>query len=322
MSEDEMTTLRLTSATFSGRDRVEAFRETYGRTIMQLDIEPMADHPLELDFTIRGFSGFGIARGSLSPTHNTHTVDMISDDDVVLVVTPQGHGSLRQNGREVAIRDGEATFVSNGSPGIFLGHVHSHLCNFRFSRAMLASMSVDIDSALVRPIPRDNAALRLLTRYASIVNDEAALATAELRRAVALHMHDLAALVAGATQDARHVVSARGVRAARLRAIKDDIQNNLTDRSLSAGMMAARHGVSSRYVSMLFEFEGLSFSEFVLAQRLARAHLMLSDPRLRAYPISAIAYDVGFGDLSYFNRSFRKAYAMTPSDVRESACRP
>ena len=314
-----MTTLRLTSATFTGRDRVEAFRETYGRAIMQLDIEPMADHPLELDFTIRAFSGFGIAKGSLSPTHNTHTVNMISDDDVVLVVTPQGHGSLRQNGREVSIRDGEATFVANGSPGTFLGHVHSHLCNFRFSRAMLTSMSVDIDSALVRPIPRDNAALRLLTRYASIVDDEAALATGELRRAIALHMHDLAALVVGATHDGHHSAAAGGVRAARLRAIKEDIQNNLTDHSLSAGMIAARHGVSSRYVNMLFELEGLSFSEFVLSQRLARAHRILSDPRLRAYPISAIAYDVGFGDLSYFNRSFRRRFGATPSDVRASA---
>jgi len=316
--EDEMTTLRLTSAAFSGRDRIEAFREIYGRTIMQLNIEPMPDHPLDLDFTVRGFAGFGIATGSISPTRNTHTADMIADDDIILVSTSQGHGSLHQYGRDVVIKTGEATFVSNGAPGTFFGYVPSRLCNLRFSRAMLSSMAVDIDAAMAKPIPQDNAALQLLIRYADIVNDETALATGELRRAVALHMHDLAALVIGATRDGSQA-AARGVRAARLRAIKDDIQNNLTERNLSAGMMAVRHGVSSRYVNMLFELEGLSFSEFVLAQRLARAHRMLSDPRLRAYPISAIAYDVGFGDLSYFNRSFRKAYAMTPSDVREAA---
>ena len=30
----------------------------------------------------------------------------------------------------------------------------------------------------------------------------------------------------------------------------------------------------------------------------------------------SIAYDVGFGDLSYFNRCFRRAYGATPSGVR------
>jgi len=29
-----------------------------------------------------------------------------------------------------------------------------------------------------------------------------------------------------------------------------------------------------------------------------------------------IAYDVGFGDLSYFNRSFRRRFGRTPSEVR------
>ena len=38
--------------------------------------------------------------------------------------------------------------------------------------------------------------------------------------------------------------------------------------------------------------------------------------RLRAMSISSIAYDVGFGDLSYFNRAFRRRYDATPSDIR------
>ena len=32
--------------------------------------------------------------------------------------------------------------------------------------------------------------------------------------------------------------------------------------------------------------------------------------------ISEIAYDSGFGDLSYFNRRFRRLYGLTPRDVR------
>jgi len=54
-------------------------------------------------------------------------------------------------------------------------------------------------------------------------------------------------------------------------------------------------------------------------QRLLRAHRMLSDPARAQRPIGAIAFEVGFGDLSYFNRAFRRRYGVTPSDVRANA---
>ena len=74
--------------------------------------------------------------------------------------------------------------------------------------------------------------------------------------------------------------------------------------------------MTPRYVHMLFEPEGVTFSEFVVGQRLVRAHRMLSDPRYAGHTISAIALMVGFGDLSYFNRTFRRRFGMSPSDVR------
>jgi len=65
----------------------------------------------------------------------------------------------------------------------------------------------------------------------------------------------------------------------------------------------------------------VTFSKFVIAARIARAHRMLTDPRFVAQPISTIAFQVGFGDLSHFNRTFRRHYGATPSDVRERARR-
>jgi AraC-like DNA-binding protein len=117
------------------------------------------------------------------------------------------------------------------------------------------------------------------------------------------------------------IAEKRGIRAARLRAIKADIVDNLSHRELSVGLLAARHRISPRYVRMLFESEGQSFSEFVLAKRLDHAFRALTDPRLADRTISAIAFDAGFGDLSYFNRAFRRAYGATPSDIRATARR-
>jgi len=80
--------------------------------------------------------------------------------------------------------------------------------------------------------------------------------------------------------------------------------------------IAAHIGVTPRYIHMLFEPEGMSFTQFVLGERLAAAHGMLNAPRHASDTITSIAYAVGFADLSHFNRSFRRRYGCTPSDVR------
>jgi AraC-like DNA-binding protein len=46
---------------------------------------------------------------------------------------------------------------------------------------------------------------------------------------------------------------------------------------------------------------------------------MLTDPRWADRSVASIAFDAGFGDLSYFNRSFKRCYGATPSEVREAA---
>ncbi|QCI67153.1 helix-turn-helix transcriptional regulator [Phreatobacter stygius] len=108
----------------------------------------------------------------------------------------------------------------------------------------------------------------------------------------------------------------RGFRAVRLDAIKRLVLDNLGEPDLTVGKAAAAQRVTPRYVQMLFEAEGTTFSAFVLGRRLAFAHRMFSDPRLAKRAIGAVALDAGFGDLSYFNRAFRRAYGETPSDLR------
>ena len=46
---------------------------------------------------------------------------------------------------------------------------------------------------------------------------------------------------------------------------------------------------------------------------------MLGDPRYADLTIGAIAFEAGFGDLSTFNRNFRRHFGVTPSDVRAAA---
>jgi AraC-like DNA-binding protein len=237
-----------------------------------------------------------------------------------MVIVKSGSGTLHQEGRHESVSSGEGILTSNGSAGTFWGHVPSTVLSVRLDRKLLEAQGVAVDDALIRPIALENPALQLLSHYAGVLNNDVALATAELRHAVTTHIHDLAALVLGAPREGAALARNRGVRAARMHAIKDGIIANLA-RDMTIDSVAIAHGISASYVGKLFEADGTSFTDFVLGQRLARAHRMLSDPRFAGRKIGAIAFDCGFGDLSYFNRVFRRAYSATPSDVREAAGR-
>jgi AraC-like DNA-binding protein len=49
---------------------------------------------------------------------------------------------------------------------------------------------------------------------------------------------------------------------------------------------------------------------------------MLRDPLMTSRKISDISLNVGFSDLSYFNRTFRRAFGVTPSELRASSTKP
>jgi AraC-like DNA-binding protein len=90
---------------------------------------------------------------------------------------------------------------------------------------------------------------------------------------------------------------------------------------LTAATVATKHEISTSYVRKLFETEGTSFTEFVLTHRLAAAYRMLTDLRFIDRSISRIAHDAGFNDISHFNRSFRRVYGASPTDVQREVPR-
>jgi AraC-like DNA-binding protein len=99
-------------------------------------------------------------------------------------------------------------------------------------------------------------------------------------------------------------------------AILSEIDRRVGDPGLSAATMAALLGVTPRYVHMLLKDTGRSFTHHVLNRRLERAAALLRNPQWRQRKIAEVAAEAGFTDLSYFNRAFRRRFAMTPSNMR------
>ena len=320
MTAGDTTSFRISTTAFSDQDRTEAFRETWGRTMLHLEMEPLTKgEQIDADMAMRMFPTVRIADGHVSRMRCRHLARLADNDDLIFTLVRSGAVTWNRGDREVSASTGEAVLTASGETATYVGHTPAQLLNFRFNRQKLSARLSHTEDALVRAVPKDNQALRLLKNYIGVLNDEQTLAMPSLRLAVDDHLHDLIALVLGATRDARELAKGRGVRFARFRAVKADIAANITHRDLSVDAVAARHGISPRYIRALFMDAGTTFTDFVLHQRLARVHRLLMEPHAHPRAISAIAYDSGFGDLSYFNHAFRRRYGATPSDIRAAA---
>jgi AraC-like DNA-binding protein len=314
---------QISTDSFPDRQRLAMWREIYGRNITNVEIEPIGEGPFHASVTFQRLPGMGIVSGSRSAAHYHITRQHLAraGDDVGLSMMLSGASTMQQLGREIVGHPGSGVLISGTDPSVSTRHRPGSFVTVVLPRPRLAQLVPDLGSAYARQIPAENEALRLLLSYVATLHRGDALRMPELAQACASHIIDLAALAIGAKSDAAHEAHERGVAAARLHAIKMAIAEHLGDEDLSVATIAVRHGVTPRYVHKLFERDGTTFSAFVLALRLARALQMLKDARFAGRTISAIALECGFSDLSYFNRTFRRAHGATPSDVREAALR-
>jgi AraC-like DNA-binding protein len=294
---------------------VESLHE---RGVTWVSFKPIPNRPCGIDFTLRKLPDLGLLSGTVQGVRHEYArrESGDGDDDFSFHMNLSGLSLVSGQRGETTLRDGDAMLFSYAVPRtISRPDLVDHRV-IRLPRAALVPLVRNIDDAVLCRIPRGTGMLRLLKSYVDAVFDDSALATPQIRHLVVAQLCDLIAVTLGATRDATGVALGRGIRAARIRAIKDDIEAHLANGDLSPGAVAKRQGISDSYMRKLFEGEGTSFSQFVLGRRLEHARRMLTEPRWVHRSIATIAFDAGFGDLSYFNRTFKRCYGLTPSEVR------
>jgi AraC-like DNA-binding protein len=324
--EEAWDSFRFSTDALPTGERAKAVRELCERTTPSGKIEPLEPLPgytVRADIAKRTVPGLGVMSGTLCGLRQAarpRSAASANEDDLLLAVNLVGCSIAHQGDRELRLKDGDAVFATRGSYGFAITRpTPVRFIGLRVPRSAVTPLARRLDDAPIRFVPRGTEALDLLLVYARAIADGQRLHTPEIRRLAVTHIHELIAATVSATVDSLAIAEGRGIRAARLRAIMTDISANVSDCDLTAAAVARRQRVTPRYVHKLFESEGLSFSAFVLEQRLSRAHRILSEPRLSDRTISSVAFDVGFGDLSYFNRVFRRRYDATPSEIRQRA---
>jgi len=305
------------------RDRLAIWREEFGPKILNLDVANLhPELPYEAELSILPLRGLVIADALTIGTRTERTQSFVGDgrDDFVFVIAEEGGGTLSQCGRVTTLRNAGATILASAIPSLHVTPEHFSFLALSLPYQELAARVRNLEDQCACQVPADNVPLQLLRIYArKLFNCTDTELTPEFHHTGVRHIHDLAALVLGATGDAAEEARGRGLRFGRLLALKKIVAQNLGRGDLSTKLLAAKLRISESYVRSLFEHEGASPHAYILDQRLALARRRFADPTLRDRTIAAIAYETGFNDLSYFNRAFRRRFGGTPSDMRAAA---
>src|SRR5882757_1852156 len=312
MSDDVVSGLqvaRFSTDSFPARERIAAWTEALGSHCgVRIDIDPRSAEGFRSSARMTRASTFTLIEGSASPARQGASRGLVVNDDVTFSSVTTRWG-MSQLGRSLDLHPGDWSLLSNSDVNVITLPEACRYLGFSVPRAAIRPLVSDIGATFARRIPAASPALQMLVRYLDLARRDNVVTTPELAAAFTDHVCDLLAIALGPTRDAAEQARTRGLAAARLQAIKDDIAGNLGRPDLSVHAVATRHGVSARYVQKLFEESGTTFTQFVMLQRLTAAREALA-ARPDA-PILSIAYDLVFSDVSYFNRSLRQRFGCT-----------
>jgi AraC-like DNA-binding protein/DNA-binding CsgD family transcriptional regulator len=298
--------------------RAAVSHEAFARLHVNAEIAPLGAQPYRARFEQQSWSSVSLLFAHTDPVSLTRTAELVGDgnDDFRLAWTESAAAQFTALGVVEEIDAGKPMLLFNGAVGKLSYLATGHVNAIRIGYDALTAAVRGLEAHPIRKVAPDAPALQLLMRYVALLRQEGPGKDPVLAHRASQHIIDLCALALGPTEEVRARATGGALRTARLATVRADILANLSQVRLSPKMIANRHGVSDRYVHLLFEDTGQTFSQFVEERRLQRAFALLTDPARFGMRIGDIATEVGFAEQSTFNRAFRRRFGDAPGNIR------
>lgn len=244
------------------------------------------------------------------------TVARSNIDHISLMVRSRGGFGLDVEGRATEVHTGDICVLDMTRSSILRSTDYRSL-TLVLPRTLLEPHVADIDALHGRILPRGSALNTMLAAHMHLLYAQApSLAPSDIR-AAANGTAAMVAAFAGASSDGRDTI-ARAAAGASLRACRKVIDGNLHDPWMDPEFLCKKLGVSRAKLYRMFEHLG-GVTLYIQRRRLARAYRMILDPAQAHERISAVAARCGFGNVSAFNRAFRQAHGMSPTELRAAS---
>ena len=309
---DTVPTLHFCSDHFAEHERLTVWRELLGHKVLGMEAKPLPDRPFHFDRTVHDLPGLSMVPGRGSGAQYYRPKSMIESDDLSFVI-----GSciwcMSQFGREAALGPGDAILASHGAV-YSSATVAWNGVSLRVPAAAIAPLVPTFTPRRARPSwPRRRRA-SVAGPLLGLVRNGPSLATST-PRLFATHVRSVA-MAPRCHAGREGIAGGRGVRAARLHTIVEEIRQHFADPQFSPSAVAGRLRVSPRYVQDLLQETGLPFTDRVIALRLEKARTMLEAPPTSTARSSTSPFPAGSTTCPISTAASRRRFGASPAQFR------
>jgi len=237
----------------------------------------------------------------------------------LLLLQIAGIGRVAHAGHETASEPGDLALLDTARPFDLTFPGYHHILVWELPRETLAPLLASPEEAAAARVSGRHGVGAVLADHARVLADRAEQLDARTWRSLWLHLCNLVALALRGALRRRPSPPRSTYRAARRQQILAYVEAHLCEESLSAKQAARDLGMSRRWLHALFDEAGMSFGAWVAQRRIEECRRLLEDPRHDDLPISQIAFQCGFNELSTFNRRFRAHFGTSPRVARKQA---
>ena len=325
---DGQAMLRYTIDDLPKRNRMLLWREYLSQAMFGVEVEPFSVAQFRSTIAIRTLQDLQLAKLTMTAAKIIRGPHGEDDSHFLLLFNQTGVLGIQSANLQFTLREGEAVLLDSTRPFTLIRNSKGTCCTLRISHPRMTQLMLYAGTIVFRKLTDASDALSVLMSFLSTLLDLHEDLSSPVQQTTYRYMMDLLAMVfdpgsALVEWASEHNESSSGriPSAIRLQAAKDYIIAHFAEQ-LSIVDIATKVKVTERHLQRLFEFEGITFTDFVNNIRLQRAHAMLCDSHHNTIQIQAICLKVGFRDVPHFNRLFRKRYGRPPIDVRKDSAHP
>jgi len=244
-----------------------------------------------------------------------HTHIGRSDDDFFMMpITGSNNLYLTQRTRECQVRPGDLAFIGTGDPYVYAQPDRTTITAVRLPADMLRERVPWIDDMTARQCQREQPLVQMFHEFLRSITRHGSHLSGPESKLLRRTLFDLLALAL--TVPGGAVSDESSVRFASRQRILHFVEEHISDQKLGSSLIAARLGLSPRYIQKIFAERGETVTELIRRRRITEAQQLLRNRNLQNKSVQEISYLAGFVDPAYFSRVFRQETSMSPGEYR------
>lgn len=303
-------------------DRASAWEEIIARAALPMNCRFLTPDDCSGQLVSMPLGNVQLAEASYSALIAERTPRLIRRDDPELygiALARTGDQGIEQVRQRALVRTGEMVLLDSSLPLRTRAAVTSSRSGaliVQVPKQLIRIPEPRVKALLAVPLPTASGIGKLLVGLLQGIMDEyTRLSPHDLVR-TGQSVLDLTAAVLGHFTDRDPVLPPESRQRLLFLKCSAFVERHLADPELSPGVVARAHGISPRYLQLIFQEQGTTPSSFISERRLAHCRRDLADPALQTVPVHAIGARWGFPRASEFNRSFRKREGVSPGAYR------